>query len=65
VIWFHLFIDFLFYSANKKICQRKFFDEFAKLKKFSPLNAEQWYRTTRREIVREVSYEVFVCLFVS
>jgi len=30
--------------------QRIFFDEFARSKKFNPLDAENWYSVTRREI---------------
>jgi hypothetical protein len=35
--------------------RRKFFDDFAKLKKFSPLDTEKWYSITRKEMLRYVS----------
>jgi len=41
-----------FFKSQKKRNARKFFDEFAKSKKFSPLDAEMWYSVTAKEILR-------------
>jgi hypothetical protein len=39
--------------------RRRFFDEFARIKQFDPLDAEAWYSITRDEIRKA---DVFVIL---
>jgi hypothetical protein len=55
-------LNFIIYlsAANSKWRkperQRKFFEEFAKSKKFDPLDSEAWYSITRKEIISAVSF---------
>jgi hypothetical protein len=52
------FLAHLFTSDKQKWRKperrRRFFDKFAKFKMFDPLDAENWYSITRKEIVRAV-----------
>jgi hypothetical protein len=44
-----------FLGLRKEEQRKKFFDELAKAKNFSPLDAEKWYSVTTREVQRAVS----------
>ncbi len=44
--------------------QRKFFDTFARSKKFNPLDAENWRSVSHDDIIRAVSSAHFEILFM-
>jgi hypothetical protein len=47
-------LHLLFKTEDKMVLHRIFFDDFAKLKKFDPLDAVKWHSITRNEIVKAV-----------
>jgi hypothetical protein len=56
VVDFAYFLDLMIEITERKYSQhRKFFDEFAKIKKFDPLDAKKWYTFSRVDIKSAVS----------